>query len=240
MTMVYDAARGALLLFGGVSNGKHVAQTWIWKAGAWTELHPANSPPARADAGAAYDAARGKVVLFGGCCAGEGFAPNPFADTWSWNGTNWTQEHPSSSPSERTNAAMASDAVRGNVVLFGGYVHGSGNESNDTWTWTGADWKQEHPATTPPDRGAHVEMAESADGRILLFGWFPPNGPQTLAWDGTNWTQLTPASSPPYTVRWSMAYDSNRRAVVLYDEVSAGPAQTWIWTGQDWKFWPLS
>jgi hypothetical protein len=236
MSLVYDGGRGVVLLFGGVSHGTHVAGTWTWKAGSWTEQHPATSPSPRSDATAAYDAARGKVVLFGGCCSGEGFAPTPFAETWTFDGTTWKQEHPASSPSERINAAMAYDAARGKVVLFGGYVHGSGNESNDTWIWDGTGWKLQQPAASPPDQGSHAEMAYAAESQnVVLFGWFPPGGPQTWAWDGTNWTQQTPASSPPYTVRWSMAFDSKQRVIVLFDEVSAGPTQTWAWNGRDWN-----
>ena len=35
----------------------------------------------------AYDAAAGTVVLFGG-------ANFHLFDTWTWNGTTWTEQHP--------------------------------------------------------------------------------------------------------------------------------------------------
>ncbi len=73
----------------------------------------------------AYDAATGTVVLFGG---NDLFGA--LADTWTWDGTTWTQRHPATSPSARTSASMAYDAATGTVVLFGG-----GHGILGTWTW---------------------------------------------------------------------------------------------------------
>ena len=41
----------------------------------------------------AYDAADGTVVLFGG----QGRSGS-LGDTWTWDGSAWTQAHPSTSP----------------------------------------------------------------------------------------------------------------------------------------------
>src|SRR5262249_40092545 len=73
---------------------------------------PSNSlPPARSGMGMAYDGARNEVVLFGrgvDCCSG-----NYFSDTWTWDGTSWTQRFPVTSPPARTNINLAYDAQRG-------------------------------------------------------------------------------------------------------------------------------
>ena len=63
----------------------------------------------------AYDPATGTVVLFGG--TGHGAL---LGDTWTWNGTTWTQQTPATSPPARESASMAYDAATGTVVLFGG------------------------------------------------------------------------------------------------------------------------
>jgi hypothetical protein len=73
----------------------------------------------------AYDAATGTVVLFGG------FA---FGDTWTWDGTTWTQQAPPAHPSARSAASMAYDAATGTVVLFGGSRQINGARAG-TWTW---------------------------------------------------------------------------------------------------------
>lgn len=52
-------------------------------------------------------------------------------DTWAWDGTRWSVVA-TVGPPERQWHAMASDAVRGEIVLFGGY---QGARSGDTWVW---------------------------------------------------------------------------------------------------------
>jgi hypothetical protein len=47
----------------------------------------------------------------------------------------------------RAGHAMAYDAARGQVVLFGGWDR---SYSNDTWVWDGTNWVQKFPANAPP------------------------------------------------------------------------------------------
>ena len=72
----------------------------------------------------AYDSVSHVTVLFGGN-ANSGKLLN---DTWEWDGSNWTQLHPATSPSPRALFAMSYDSGRAVTVLFNGV---GGN--NDTW-----------------------------------------------------------------------------------------------------------
>ena len=72
-------------------------------------------PPARTGAAMAYDAATESVVMFGGQADG-----GALADTWTWDGSNWTQQHPATSPSARAGALMAYDPESHGVILVGG------------------------------------------------------------------------------------------------------------------------
>jgi hypothetical protein len=76
----------------------------------------------------AYDPGTGQLVLFGGN-DGSG----PLADTWTWNGSNWTEQSPSTSPSARSDASMAYDPGTGQLVLFGG---NDGHDVFDGGTWS--------------------------------------------------------------------------------------------------------
>jgi hypothetical protein len=71
-----------------------------------------------------YDSGLHAIVMFGGNDSNG----NLFGDTWEWDGSNWTQLHPATSPSARTIFAMAHDSDRAVTVLFNG-VGGS----TDTW-----------------------------------------------------------------------------------------------------------
>jgi hypothetical protein len=129
--LAYVAASGTVVLFGGD------ATTWTWNGTTWTEQHPATSPPARELPYMAYDAATSTVVLFGGAVAPR---QCPVGDTWTWNGTTWTEQAPAHHPSARSGGAMVYDAATGNVVLFGGFemyrpCNANFEYFHQTWTW---------------------------------------------------------------------------------------------------------
>jgi hypothetical protein len=125
----------------------------------WTSQAPA-ALSARAEGAMAYDAATRTVVLFGGWNGSS-----DLGDTWTWNGTTWTKQHPAVHPSARFGAAMAYDAATRTVVLFGG-----SGVSGDTWTWNGKTWTKRHPATSPPARVDAMMAYDAATRTVVLFG----------------------------------------------------------------------
>jgi hypothetical protein len=128
--MTFDAATGNVVLFGGNGRKGAVRGTWVWDGSTWASPSPASIPPRRLAPSMAYDGATGNVVLFGGFSIRHA---REFGDTWVWDGSTWTRQHPATRPPPRSEAAMAYDAATGNVVLFGGYaVH---NVPSDTWVW---------------------------------------------------------------------------------------------------------
>jgi hypothetical protein len=81
----------------------------------------------------AYDGLRSEVVLFGG------WNGSYLGDTWTWDGTTWTEQQPPTSPAARNGMVTAFDAARGEVVGFGG--HDGTVAYGDTWTWDGTTWR---------------------------------------------------------------------------------------------------
>jgi len=58
------------------------------------------------------------------------------ADTWEWDGSQWVQRTPATSPPPRWGGhAMAYDSLRGRVVLFGG-SNGYNSYLGDTWVYS--------------------------------------------------------------------------------------------------------
>ena len=78
----------------------------------------------------AYDPGTGQLVLFGGN-DGSGTV----ADTWIWNGSDWTELSPATSPPARSDASMAYDPGTGQLVLFGGN-DGVGGFDGSTWAFS--------------------------------------------------------------------------------------------------------
>jgi hypothetical protein len=181
----------------------------------------------------AYDTATGTVVLFGGLVDG---LVGEYGDTWTWNGTTWTEQHPATSPPARQNAAMAYDAATGNTVMFGGgrSPRGQFHLFNDTWTWDGTTWTEQHPATGPEARLGAAMAYDPATGNVVLNGGLNDhalNG--TFTWDGTTWTKQLQRPRPP--ARWGagMAYDAATGNVVMFGGVRPDSTSqdrgTWTW-----------
>ena len=204
----------------------------------WTRQHPAAHPFQRAYPSMAYDAATGNVVLFGGQ---QGRLTPTDHDTWTWDGTNWTEQHPAASPVGRYGAAMAYDAATGSVVLFGG---DRGNAASGTrmpattWAWDGTTWAEQATAVHPGARVYAAMAYDAATGNVVLFGG-ERNGHllgDTWTWDGTTWTQQHPAAHPGARVGAAMAYDPATGNVVLFGgDTSKGiRGDTWTWNGTTW------
>ena len=123
-SMAYDSGTGQLVLC-------HDGITWTWNGSTWTQLSPATSPSARIEASMTYDPDIGQLVLFGGL-DNISNPPVELNDTWTWNGTTWTQQFPVTSPSARDSAGMAYYPGAGQLVLFGA---GFSLLANDTWVY---------------------------------------------------------------------------------------------------------
>lgn len=240
--MAFDASTGKTVMFGGMQGfggggGTVLSDTWEWNGVAWTQLTPATSPSARYGAAMAYDPVAKDLVLFGGRPFEFG---TPLADTWKWTGTTWLNVTPAAaadSPSARYLHAMAFDAARGKLVLFGGDA-GGGFSLGDTWEWDGTRWTNVTPTATSESAGArhrHAMVYDAGRQRVLLLAGFNPNGNVQLSdlkeWTGTVWRDvpLATQASPGNRARHRLAYDAVRAEVVLLGGASTnGDDATWI------------
>jgi uncharacterized protein (TIGR03437 family) len=237
--MAYDAARGQVVVFGGTRSSlqPYTNDTWVWDGSNWTQKNPKTSPPARGGFAMVYDSARSQIVLFGG---GSNGSPDPLllGDTWIWDGSNWTQKSPQSSPPGRESHAMAYDSARGQVVLFGGGSTRTRIGANDTWVWDGSNWSQKSPQVSPPARFEHSLAYDSARAQVVLFGGITNDVVNdTWVWDGSNWSQKSPQTSPPARAELAMANDPVHNDVVLFGGFpSSGDFfdDTWLWDGANW------
>jgi hypothetical protein len=240
MGIAYDPAMRSTVMFGGFTNPSYLNDTWTWvlRRG-WTRLSPAAAPSPRQGPGMVWDGAAGNVVLFGGVDANG----TPLNDTWTWDGTTWTQQFPTVSPSGRRfdTQNMAYDAVTRTVMIFGGLA-ANNSVLGDTWLWDGLakTWAQQFPATSPSPRRTMMAY-DIATKTVVLFGG--DNGTtdhynDTWTWDGTTWTQQFPPSAPSVRGMASMAYDPTLGSVILFGgaDTQAGSQSndTWVWNGINW------
>ncbi len=241
--LVFDSVRNVSVMFGGQDRIQTFGDTWEWN-GTWIQRFPTNSPPSRRSAGMAFDHRRGVTVLFGGfstvtCSAAL------LGDTWEWDGSNWTQLTPSTSPPARLAPAMWFHPPTGKTLLFGG---ANGNSSScyqdgmaDMWEWDGATWTPISLPVVPPARFGPAVAFDGVTGLSTMFGgWRGQNSSpfgDTWSWDGSTWRQLSPIVSPTARGGHTMAYDRLRSRTVLFGGSTTDRPQandTWEWDGVTW------
>ena len=144
-------------------------------------------------------------------------------DTWEWDGTTWLPRTPVTSPLARRGHALAYDAARQRVVLFGG--QGNGGNFSDTWEWDGTTWLPRTPVASPLARSVHALAYDAARQRVVLFGGYSGSPLlDTWEWDGTTWLPRAPVTSPLARSDHALAYDAARQRVVLFGGYSGAPS----------------
>jgi hypothetical protein len=225
--MVFDTARGRILLHGGrvTSQGVAAGDTWEYDGTTWTQRTPAHGPAGRLFHALACDPGRQRIVMFGG-------APTSLNETWEWDGTDWLLQNTPTAPPARTDHTMLFDSVRQRTVLAGGYSYsGSLGVHQDTWEWDGTAWQQR--ASTLPFPGTSAPTAtDPTTGSVLAF-----RGDTVWQWNGTSWIAQQSVSWPPASDAGSPACtDTARNRVVVVQGSSTVPALplTWEWDGATW------
>jgi len=191
----------------------------------WTLRTPATAPAGRYSHSMAYMPSAGATVMFGGCSQlldepsvrvnhrskrdanddhshtdNVTYCSVTHGDTWSWNGSAWTQRATTGGPAPRYAANLAYDSASGALILTGGVRW----EITDT------------PEPTPPDTSTrcmgtinYFEILSGTNtGKYLNLYCY--NDTWSLTKSGTTWTwnQLTPSASPPARFEAAMAHDA--------------------------------
>jgi len=142
--IAYDAKNKELVILGA-------SGTWVFDGTNWLKKAPAHSPISSSDQDLrgklAYDPASKKVLYFGGLNQLDYNALYDHVgnDTWAWDGAEWEQLSPQSSPSARNSHSLV--GIKDGVLLVGGLVQGASKYStaeNPIWgsteKWDGEKW----------------------------------------------------------------------------------------------------
>lgn len=185
----------------------------------------------------AYDPVSKKVVLFGGFGATRNLN-----ETWTFDGTTWTEVKTATAPPARNAASMAFDRRTQKLVMFGGFAGGS-KFLNDTWLWDGATstWTHAKMKVSPPKGTGAMVFTDPISGKAMMFGGYNrfktvPYYATTWLWTGTSWKNLHPPTSPPGRA-WGVAtLDPVRKNVMLSSGVNdtVRTDNTWTWDGTNW------
>ncbi len=180
---------------------------------------------------------------------------NPTLQTWTWNGSSWNAQPPSTSLPNGGAIGMAFDPDVGRVAEVEYYQpgvcmpHSGCNQpgENRVATWNGTAWERSEDTDVPrfvTDEfgGPQTLTFDAARGGLLLI-----DGDGTT-WRRvqTRWSQVANAGASPHRTQLSIAADPAHHQVVAFGgsprlNISSGKAvfngtnDTWLWNGTSWQ-----
>jgi hypothetical protein len=247
--MAYDAADGYTVLFGGTvgtyKQGVYVVdnctgQTWIFKAGEWTDLD-IPGPPASCNPSVVYDSSDGYVLEYGGTVDVGSPSQYPSNQTWIFTRGSWTELNILNPSIYGATAGLSDDPALHGVLLIGPHVNSTTPTLvmvAETWLFTNGDWSMLHPATVPT--GA-AYCGCLLDGTYDAADGYPVFMDTSATWAFVN-GDWKPVSHLPYTYDGlaATAYDPKIGYTVLFGEIGvfAGPPYwingTWLYLSGIW------
>jgi len=241
-TLVYDPARDAQIMFGGVGPFEDPfappqAHSDVWRLSLatleWSRLSPAGQgPPPSYGQPAVFDPVNDRMILFASASPGGSYALR-FSPSLAWEGL-------APVPGNTTGFSIVLDSTSGTAVMFGGRVPGSYEPTGDVWSFdlhTG-QWSP-FPYQAAPSPGYFFAnlVYDPVRDRFLLFASSEYGGtPELWAFSMTaqKWTRVDiecgarPAFFPyPF-------YDSVRDRLIAYGDGSPSGSST-----RDYQLWEL-
>jgi hypothetical protein len=229
--MAYDQARNDVVLFGGSGQpaGRggetQLDDTWTWNGSSWKERHPAHVPPIDFDwrPSMAYDPGSKTVLMYAFEKTTSGNQSSMVAETWSWNGSDWTRLAPVTGPTlPGTMVAGASELY----LIADAAARAGGHYVRQMWRWAGTTWSLVGDFAQP----LAGEMAFDSERNVLVSF----EGGDTWTWDGSTWTRQHTRNQPASA--GYMAYFPPLHEVVMWGELYTNWSNAmWAWDGADWR-----
>jgi hypothetical protein len=231
--MSFHPALGGVLMFGGQDSASIASdETWWYDGTTWIQTNTTGPRPApRIGAALVPVLGRSLCVLVGGR---DPVTMAIFNDTWEHDGANWTQVNSvyGGVYPARADSAVAHDAMRDRLVLFGGVI-ANGALQDDTWEY-GAYWQAfglgcAGSAGVPSlAGGATPRLGTTATANL---GNLPPSSPFAFLAIGLSRTQLALGNLPALLTSFGMPGCRTYTSADLLTAVTAsGGAATWSWS----------
>ena len=236
-SMIYDARRNRLVLFGGGdAAGAVLNDVWALQLGvaspAWVQWSPlGTAPAARGYHSAVYDSLQDRMIVFGGAQQlGVDGPPSDFlgdlwtlslGDTPAWDEV--IQVGPQ--PGILCGHVAFCEQARNRMVLFGGF---DGVMTNETWALSltpTLGWSQIIPAgTLPLARAAAAAAIDPLGDRLIIFGGVDDsfnamNDLWQLSLASPEWAPLSPSGGTPTERMFASAVsDPANNRFILYGQ----------------------
>lgn len=247
-TGAFDTDRGVLVV---LCEGSTVFE---WDGVAWktfSNLSP--TPTHRRFGGAVYDQTLKKIVMFGGYDS----VGNYRQDTWTWNGTGWSEVKPKNKPQHRAQPVMWYDPLAKKTIVYSGAgrksIEDHATRYSDMWAFDGTNWTELTKTAAPGIRFAPQIAVDPNSGKVIVFGGlratiddkarvtqFYDN--DLWIWDGSSngWTELQPGNAPAPRQNGALEYDAASGRFVLFGGFAGNFyfSDRWHWDGENWTVVP--
>ena len=236
-SMVYDASRQRVVLYGGRSgsfpNEVLLTDTWEWNGTVWSRVAD-TGPSARAHQHIAYDRSRSRTVLYGGF---DIPTQTELRDIWEWNGATWTKAN-ASGPSNSVAVGVGYEEGA-SLTLLVSLDNATSKIVVDAWNGSTVARTAVPSPTCAPIADQTVSMGPTRG--ILWFGYCAQTSAEIhLTLLGGTWTALSGGALPSVRGSTAQSYDRDRQRVVLYggESLPSGIpilADTWEFDGTAWS-----
>lgn len=229
LAAAFDVARDKVVMFNG-----DTGDIYEWD-GVWRVASPPSKPSPRQLYAFTYAPDLGGVVLYGGEELGSGISGG-LSSVYMWNGARW-----SVLPAGPTNKehAMAYDARRKRLVVFGGRDEIAETTSRKVWEFDGTTWTDVTPvnaANAPPATRDSTMAYDAKQGLIVLYVG-PSVTEGTWEYDGTTWSRQTNTTVPSLN-KSRLVYLAGLERVALYGGIEQGSnaitSRIYLWNGTNW------
>ena len=230
--MVYDRANHRTLLYGGAHwqtqyNFYDELWSYEYETNTWTLLETNNNPDPRFNSMLVYIPERQQLFMFGGWSKDD-----RIADTWilDLSTSTWTQLHPETQPSPRSDASIEYDPVNDVIVLYSGYLLND-THLQDTWIYSFKEenWIKQNPEYSPLGQYGHYMVYVESTGQLLVYpghwsvftnGVMVEHGFGGNIWEydviDDSWVEYVSGYSPPGRYWGSLVYDSSEDRLILF------------------------
>ena len=221
--MVFDDARGTIVMYGGDVNTITSAGMWELTGAGWNVLCDPCAPGPRYSHALAYDAIRDRVILFGGLDDGN----NPLNDVWEWDGTTWSLRTTTGTPPTVRDRASAM-VIDGSLYVVGGAPNNVPTDELFTLSSTGT-WSQ--PGAAGSRVVANYGMPIAYDAVAHQLYAFADDGDRTGALKRDELYRWDVAAGGPWTTVCTACSGLPRNSVSIVFDPDLG--LLWMFTGFD-------
>ncbi|MFQ6107805.1 MAG: Ig-like domain-containing protein, partial [Thermoplasmata archaeon] len=211
--MAYDSTNEVCVLFGGMNSSGVLKDTWEYdvNTNSWEETSPFFGPKEMFSSPLAFDSSAAKTIMVGMDFATEDM------ETWAYDASldSWTFQV-AHGISDRSGHAMAYDASRDKIVVFGGsYLL---TVLGDTWEFDYAtkSWT-DFGTGGPAPRFSHAMAYDSTANVVYLFGGRDglSRFSDTHKREGTSWSVVGVGTSPDARDSTTLVYDTVNGYVIM-------------------------